>query len=198
MKSVGVTCLAATLLAGTSPSVKAETRDFGSAGGFEVGGWSSTRDEPGACIATFEYEGPGSTKTTLVRRANADQQALVYLTVVNHEWSAKEKETYQLQYVVGDSVYERNAVGIKNDYIYKGFLTGFPADEFLNAYAKASFLHIYLGDTVVDKLSLTGSTAGVALLNRCWSWLLDTERAAQAERDRYKGIPRDPFAKDGE
>ncbi|MBD3746918.1 MAG: hypothetical protein IE932_11975 [Sphingopyxis terrae] len=175
--------------------VNAQTRDFGTAGGFEVGGQASTRDKAGSCIATFDYAGPGSTKTTIFRSAEADDASIVWFNVVNFEWSAKEKDTYELQYWFDDEYYDRTAVGVKMDYIYNGFMTGFPADEFLETYAKASSLHIYMGDTVVDKLSLTGSSAGVALFNRCWTWLQGTERAAQKERDRYKDIPRDPFAK---
>lgn len=175
----------------------AQTRDFGSAGGFQVAGKASTRDEPGGCIALFEYDGPGSTKTTLFRTVKPDHESIVWLTVVNFEWSAKEGETYELSYVFDDGTYDRSAYGVKNDVIYKGFMAGFPADEFLPTYAKSASLNIYMGDTVVDKLKLTGSTAGVALFNRCWTWVLGTERAAQAERDRFKGIPRDPFSKTG-
>lgn len=149
-------------------------------------------------MATFAYEGPGSTKTTIIRQAKGDSQSIVYFSVVNFEWSAKEKEIYALRYAFNDGVYERDAFGIKQDSIYKGFMAGFPADEFIDTYAKSSSLHIYMGDNVVDKLSLSGSAAGMALFNRCWAWVLGTERAAQAERDRYSGIPRDPFAKNGE
>lgn len=85
-------------------------------------------------------------------------------------------------------------MGVKDDTIHKGFLSGFPADEFLSTFAGSKSLHIYMGDTVVDKLSLSGSAAGMALFKRCWIWVTGTERAAQAERDRFRDIPRDPFA----
>ena len=49
--------------------------------------------------------------------------------------------------------------------------------------------------SIVDHLSLKGSAAGVSLFNRCWTWLMATERRAEAERARYKDIPRDPFNK---
>lgn len=175
-------------------SVSAQVRSFGNAGGYDVGGKPSSRDEKGGCIATFEYEGPGSTKTTLFRTLEGDRQDLVFLTVVNYEWSAKEKQTYKLEYAFEGGVYERDAFGVVNDSIYKGFMTAFPADEFLKIYSKSPWFHIYMGDTVVDRLSLKGSTAGVALFNRCWSWVLSTERTANAERKKFEGIPRDPFA----
>ncbi|GAB5349052.1 hypothetical protein TMRO357_02725 [Alteriqipengyuania sp. 357] len=149
-------------------------------------------------MATFEYEGPGSTKTALVRRAATEDRELVFLSVTNYEWSAEEDQSYDLHYVFGDHFYERSAYGVKVDYIYKGFLSAFPADEFLETYAKSKSLHIFMGETVVDKLSLTGSTAGVALFNRCWTWLLGTERAAEAEREKFREIPRDPFADKGD
>lgn len=171
----------------------AEARIFGTAGGFDVAGQPSTRDEKGACIATFEYDGPGSTKTTLYRTLSKDRGDIVWLSVVNYEWSAKEGDMYKLKYIFDDGTYERDAFGIKTDNIYKGFMAGFPADEFLSTYAKSNSLHILMGSNVVDRLKLSGSTAGVALFNRCWSWVLSTERIAQNERDRYKGIPRDPF-----
>ena len=102
----------------------AQTRDFGSAGGFQVAGKASTRDEPGGCIALFEYDGPGSTKTTLFRTVKPDHESIVWLTVVNFEWSAKEGETYELSYVFDDGTYDRSAYGVKNDVIYKGFMAG--------------------------------------------------------------------------
>lgn len=175
----------------------AQVRDFGSAGGFDIAGKASSRDEKGICVATFEYEGPGGTKTTLSRTPDNDFQSIVWLTVANYEWSAKEDEKYNLSYHFADGEYMREASGVVEDRIYKGFIAGFPAEEFLAVYAKSGWLHVYMGDQVIDKLSLSGSGAGVALFNRCWTWLVGTERTAQAERDRFADIPRDPFAKSG-
>jgi len=186
-------CAAVAFIA-TGSGARAETRDFGSAGDYEVFGEASTRDETGGCMAEFEYEGPGSTKTKLFRTISSDDKHLIFLTVVNHEWSAEKGKTYELTYIFGDSFYERESLGVKSDVIYKGFMSAFPADEFLRVFAGSKSLHIHLGDTVVDKLLLSGSAAGVALFNKCWAWVVGTERAAQAERDKYKTIPRDPFA----
>lgn len=198
MKLRNPSILLALAISWSANSVGAQTRDFGSAGDFDVAGKASTRDEPGLCIATFEYEGPGSTKTTVMRRPDPEDRDLVFLTITNYEWSAEAGKSYDLEYVFGDKFYARSALGVKVDYIYKGFIAAFPADEFLQNYAKSESLHIFLGEAVVDKLSLKGSSAGIALFNKCWSWLLGTERAAEAERKKFEDIPRDPFAQEGD
>lgn len=187
--------LAAIAVIAITSGAKAEVRDFGTAGGYEVSGKASTFEEAGLCIAEFVYDGPGSTKTTISRSADAGFTDFVFFTVVNFEWSAKEDAKYDLLYYFNDVNYERQANGVVIDRIYRGFIAPFPAQDFLGHFDRSSFLNIYMGDTVVDRLSLKGSTAGVALFNKCWSWLVTTERAAQAERDKFKDIPRDPFAK---
>jgi hypothetical protein len=175
--------------------IRSETKIFGSAGGYDVAGIASTRDEAGACMAEFSYEGPGNTKTTLFRTVNSERRDLVTLFVVNTEWSAEEGITYNLDYVFNDGTYNREAGGVRKEGIYKGFLASFPSEEFLSTFAKSSYLHIYKEQTVVDKLSLSGSSAGIALFKNCWIWLMTTERAAKVERDKFKNIPRDPFKK---
>ena len=192
MRRPTLAAIAALALASTA---NAEVRDFGTAGGYEVAGQASTFDKAGLCIANFDYDGPGSTKTTISRSAEAGFTDFVFFTVVNFEWSTKEDGKYDLLYYFNDVHYERQANGVVTDRIYRGFIAPFPAQDFLGHFDRSSFLHIYMGDTVVDKLSLKGSSAGVALFNKCWSWLMATERAAQAERDKFADIPRDPFAK---
>lgn len=176
----------------------AETRDFGVAGGYEVGGQASTRERGGGCIATFEYEGPGATKTTIYRTVSDDDADVIYLSIDNYGWSAKRDEKYEIMYVFGESFYKRSAWGIEDRYIRKGFMTGFPAEEFLDVFAREQSLILMMNGSVVDNLSLEGSSAGVSLFKKCWVWALSTERAAEAERERFKSIPRDPFAEQGE
>lgn len=188
-------CIIATAVASISSSpVLAKMRLFGTAGGYEVAGQASTRDEQGGCIATYEYDGQGSTKTTIFRTLKPDVSDVVWLTVVNFEWSAKENQMFALKYSFDQGEYDRDAKGVVRDTIYKGFMSGFPAEEFLSVFARSNSLHITFGDKVVDRLKLDGSTEGIALFKKCWDWAVGTERAAQAERARFRGIPRDPFA----
>lgn len=188
-------CTILGMFSAASPAnAQEEVREFGTAGDYEVFGVGSSRDEAGSCLATFIYEGSGSTKTTLSRIA--DKNDLIYLSVTNSEWTSEEKKEYNLTYQFDGKYYDRTAWGVNFDYVDRGFMTAFPVDDFLAIFSKSSYLNIYMDDVVVDRLSLSGSSAGVSLLNRCWIWLQSTERAARAERDRFKDIPRDPFAEE--
>jgi hypothetical protein len=170
----------------------AETRDFGTAGGYEVVGEASTEGEVGACMATFTYEGSGSTELSLFRKA--DDADFVTLFVTNFLWSANKDKEYKLRYEFDKSFYDRSAKGVQFDNGYSGFLSVFPVPEFFSIYAASTYLHISMDGGNVDRLSLKGSAAGMSLFNKCWAWVLGTERVAESRRNRLKGIPRDPFA----
>jgi hypothetical protein len=66
----------------------------------------------------------------------------------------------------------------------------------MDTFAKSTYLHIYRGDVVVDKLSLEGSAAGRAAFERCWSYAVADDKAKTGERNRWKYIPKDPFDDD--
>lgn len=173
----------------------AQARNFGEAGGYEVVAIESTSEKggDGACVmAEDDFEGPGSTRLRLFRYL--ENPDLIWVTVSNYNWTAKKDQQYQLRYEFDEVEYEREAFGIE-DSIHKGFAAGFPYTDFMKHMARSSRLHIYMGDTLVDKLSMDGSAAGAALFSRCWTYLQADERAKARERARWQDIPKDPFAK---
>lgn len=173
-----------------SSGAGAADRYFGDRGGFEIYGDASTRDKPGSCWMEKSYEGAGSTQQYISWNVTND---IIYVGIVNLEWSAQKDKEYEIDIGINDGTYERTALGFVNGG-YKGFIAGLPRDEFLSDLAKSTYFHVYLRDgTVIDRLSLSGSAAAVVAYKQCVAWVSQTERAAQAERDRFKDIPRDPF-----
>lgn len=172
----------------------AAAKDFGEHGGYEVAGFEGTSEtNRGGCVmAEDDFEGPGGTRLRIFRYVQYPE--LVAVKVENYNWSAKEKEEYELTYQFGGGYYyDRTATGVV-DSIYRGFLALFPYEDFMTTFAKSTFLHIYRGDTVVDKLSLKGSAAGRVAFDRCWSYVVAADAAKARERARWKDIPKDPFA----
>jgi hypothetical protein len=139
---------------------------------------------------TMEYEGEGSTRLSLVIEEDTPN---TYLAINNYRWSTEEGELYDLRYHLGEWVYTLPSVGTKADVIRKGFVTMVNA-EFLGDLAKASGLEITREDVVVDDLSLSGSAAGLAVLERCRTELARDLEQQRRDRERLAHIPADPFA----
>lgn len=84
------------------------------------------------------------------------------------------------------------AVGVVNAG-QKGFVTGV-IDDFEAKFASGSTLYVYLGDKLIDQLSLEGTAAAVESMRRC-NRIVSAELAeARRERERYAHLPEDPFA----
>jgi TonB family protein len=174
-------------------ATSAVAKDFGEHGGYEVVALESTSEtDPAACVmAEDDFEGPGGTRLRLFRYANHPE--LVAVTVDNYNWTAKNDEKYELSYRFDKYYYDRTASGTV-DGNYHGFVAVFPYSDFMDTLAKSGHLHIYTGDTIVDKLSLEGSAAGRAAFERCWTYLIADEKAKARERARWQDIPKDPFS----
>lgn len=183
-------CAALLLAAMASQTV---AKDFGEHGGYQVVAVEGTsKADRGACVmAEDDFEGPGSTRLRLFRYL--ERPELLAVTVENYNWTAKEGEDYDLSYQFDKFYYDRTAKG-EVDGIYHGFTAIFPYSDFIGTFSKSTYLHVYKGDTVVDKLSLSGSAAGRAAFDRCWAYVVADDKAQARERARWDDIPKDPFS----
>jgi len=165
---------------------------FGELGGFDVQANESDAETPnsGSCIMMNEYEGPGDTQLVITRYLNNPD--IVVVTSLNYNWSTKNDQKYKLRYEIDDFYYERETMGFSYGG-KKGFMAGFPSDDFLPTFASGTTFRIFKDDSTVDRLSLTNSAAAVAGFNRCWQYLKADEALKQKERNRFKGIEKDPF-----
>jgi len=153
----------------------------------EAGDWEIHANED-SCGAVTDFEGPGETLVVLLKRTDGR----VVLEVTNLAWTAREDEKYQTAFVLNGYRYSGSAIGTKNG-ARSGFATSFGSD-FAEDFAKGSSLHVYLGDQRIDQLSLEGTAAAVAAIERCLTKVRATAAAAERERQRYAHLPEDPFA----
>lgn len=150
----------------------------------ERGGWTIT-DVDGGCAMGMEFEGPGSSYLLLSK--STDGELLVMLT--NDDWSAKSGERYKVEYVIGEKAFGGGtAIGVRN-----GFVTKF-APNFEGAFSAGQSLHVYLDDKRVDQLSLSGTGAAIAAVNRCLAGVRQRLAAERREKERWAHLPKDPFA----
>jgi hypothetical protein len=193
LRGIGSASILASLL--LSAAAAAGAKDFGEHGGYEVVALEGTSDaDHGGCVmAEDDFEGPGGTRLRLFRYVV--QPDLIAVIVDNYNWTAKEGDKYELSYQFDEYSYDRTANGTV-DGIHHGFVALFPYTDFMGIFAKSTYLHIYMGDTTVDKLSLDGSAAGRAAFERCWSYAVADDKAKTRERNRWKDIPKDPIGGD--
>lgn len=153
-----------------------------------TGGWdiAELRD---ACGMVMEYEGAGDTRLVLLKYADGKTG----LVVSNYGWSSVETQKYDLTLYLDGESYRAQGVGVEPRGGRRGLAIAFGAD-FIQDFAKASSLRIYLGDSLVDQLSLKGSSAALAVLERCVGKVSSRIAAEAREKARLAHIPRDPFA----
>jgi len=153
-----------------------------------TGGWDIGEIDDG-CVMAQEYEGAG--ESTLYLSLEVDGH--LTLAVANSNWSIKEKELYELRFVIGSAEYGgAKSVGTKIG--YKPAILTRMSDAFVADFAKGSGITIYRDQTVVDDLSLSGSGAAVQVLRRCAASVKARLNAEARERARLAHIPADPFA----
>lgn len=139
---------------------------------------------------SLEYEGKGETFLTVGKYL--DGSAL--LVVTNYGWSAKKDEKYDLRFVIDAQEFGGGkSIGVDESNGRKGFATRFGSDFFPSLAGGAGF-KIYMGDTLVDSLTLKGSSAAVAMVDRCLTAMRAVNAAEEHERQRFAHIPDDPFA----
>ncbi|HEX8381813.1 MAG TPA: energy transducer TonB [Sphingomonas sp.] len=171
-------------VAALAMSVPASARDWPRTAGWDI----AEGDE--YCALTSEFEGKGDTELSVAKYL--DGHALVVVT--NFQWSAKKDQEYDLTFVMGDESFGGGAsIGLGESSGRKGFASRFPAD-FIPAFAAASGFKIYMGETLVDSLNLSGSAAALQTVERCLAAKRSVKAAAERERRRFSHIADDPFA----
>jgi TonB family protein len=164
----------------------AHAREWGEAGGWNIG----ESGDGESCGAMMEYEGKGETNLIFLHYVNGR----IVLGATNTGWSADKEKEYDLVYVLNGKTYSGGkSFGLGERYeIRKGFVTGMEP-SFEADFATGSSLQIYLGGTLVDNLSLSGTGAAVARVRQCVAHLRGIKQAAERERQRWAHIPDDPF-----
>lgn len=179
MRGIFIACVAACGLVQAAPA-----RDWPRAGGFDIG------EGADYCFLSSEYQGDGDTE--LMVSLKTDGTAMV--VVQNYNWTAKEGERYDdISVHLSTANYGGGtALGVSNDGRH-GFGTKVPG-KFLDGLAASTYLHVYKGDAVVDRLDLKGSGAAVAMVRRCVATVKAEADAEERKRRRFADIPKDPFA----
>jgi len=154
----------------------------------DAGGWTVVEGND-FCGMSSEYEGKGDTELLLMVDLDDD----VIVSVKNSGWSPVDGQKYDLDfYLNGTSYGGGSAVGDADGY-RKGFIAKFGGD-FAQDFAGGTSLAIYRGDTLVDKLSLRGTAAGMAMVRRCLAAVKADRDAAAREKARFAHIADNPFA----
>ena len=153
----------------------------------EVEGWSVIKEDEG-CSIQMEYEGPGSSKLTFGKT----EAHGIGVMIMNYNWSAEDGEKYETHFALDGTVYSGTAIGV-SDSIWKGFLI-LMEDDFEQHLARGSSLHVYLGETRIDQLSLDGSAAAISAMNRCYARVMREKATERAEKRKWEHLPEDPFA----
>lgn len=159
----------------------------------DAGGWTIVEsDDKKSCFMMMDYEGPGETYLLLSREIDGKN----ILGVSNQGWSIKAGDKFtDVEYHLSNAVFSGGtAFGVEHSAGRRGFATTFGSD-FLPKFAASAYVHIYRGETLVDRLSLAGSSAALAQLSRCLANIKAIAAADAREKARWNSIPKDPFAK---
>lgn len=179
---VRLAAAAAVLGSGATPAAAA---DYGTVGGWDI------MELDVSCAMAMEFEGKGSTKAILYR----DRDGSTMLGIFNDLWSSKENETYDISVELDHSTYgSAKAAGLKLGN-KPGFALTFNADSpFFQEFRSSGGLSVYLGEQIIDDLSLAGTNAAGAETDRCLSRLDRRLGAEERKRAKYDYLPDDPFA----
>lgn len=174
------------LCAAVACAPPAAARDWPTTAGWDVIEYNDD------CAIHLQYEGKGSTELWLFLQTDGDAM----LIVGNDGWSIEKGEKTDLVFGVNGRVYSDGvAVGVSDKFASKkSFATKF-GPEFLTDFAASSSLVILKGDVIVDRLSLRGSGAALAVARRCLNKVRADVAAAAAVKRKYADIADDPFAK---
>lgn len=151
-------------------------------------GWIIVGDEE-SCGMGSDFEGPGNTFLTFHKYLDGKTG----LTVSNANWSAKKDTIYPISYVL-NGVKFSGGISRGSGTRDPGFVS-IMGTEFEHNFAAGHTLHIYLDDQKIDQLSLAGTSAALASVNRCLAGLRMRLAAEQRERERWAHLPKDPFAR---
>ncbi|WP_230781583.1 hypothetical protein [Sphingomonas sp. Leaf37] len=162
----------------------AAARDWPDAGGFEI----HEGDE--FCYLWSEYQGPGESVLSLALRRDKG----VMLMVLNDGWSAVEGKEYKdLSFRLDGVSYDGGLAKGTANAGKRGFIQPMNED-FLPHFVRSTYLHVYKGEKLIDRLTLEGSAAAVSAVQRCLAHVDGLRRGEERERKRYEDIEKDPFA----
>jgi hypothetical protein len=152
-------------------------------------GWEVFRDSK-SCGMTRDYDVPGATQMTVIKYPGGD----IRIMITNTEWSAKRDKLYDISYQVNGTAYGgAKAVGTA-DRARKGFVSTFVAG-FAEDFTKGSTLRVLLSGEEIERLSLGGSGAAMALVDQCLVRVRASLSAAEREKEERAELPKDPFAR---
>lgn len=174
----GIACLAT----GSSASADDWAQD--------VQGWTVGRSGDD-CLMTMDYEGAGATQVTLHIDGDSSDDTFIFIT--NYGWSAKKGAEYELDYQFDEWRLTRLGLGVATNSIRKGFISKMD-EKMTEQFVRSSSLRIEMGNTLIDQLSLKGTAAAVAVLERCRKQVRADVARKRAEEARLAHIPSDPFA----
>jgi hypothetical protein len=153
----------------------------------DVAGWLVVR-RPEGCAMGTQFAGPGNTYLVVHKRVGGD----VYLSITNDRWSAREDEPYKVSYQVNGREYsDGTTVGYRSGSA-RGFWSSMGAG-FERDLAAGTDLSVFLDGEFIRKLSLRGTGAALAAVDRCVAGL--RSQAPAGRREKGAEVPKDPFAK---
>lgn len=187
----------ATMAAVVTPAY-AETKDYGTVAGFDIVGEVGTPTSPGSCLMTTEYEGPGDTNLSISTYQMDDSiesaDTRIGFIITNSNWTSVKGQQYpDITMEVNGFEYSGTMVGMKLS-SQMGFGRIYEMD-ILNDIAAGKNIRLYRNEKLFESLNLDGSGAAIQTFRRCMA-ARSTEMAnARRERDRFKHLDLDPFAK---
>jgi TonB family protein len=151
-------------------------------------GWRLSRTDQ-LCGMSMTYNRPGQTDITFVKSV----KGWLVVQVINRSWTTREGAPYQINYQVnGRVLYGERSVGAA-DGVKKGYLTKLRPD-FEQALAAGHSLRLYIGDQLVEDLSLTGAAAAINAVNQCLEGLRANRTAAVTGKAPLAPMPTVPLA----
>lgn len=154
----------------------------------KIAGWTVVSGKE-TCGMVAEFEGKGTTYFTFVMNLDGTSA----LVLENSRWTIENEHKYEILYELNGSSYEgASSVGISGIGKRPGFVTKFDKN-FVDDLAAGSSLSITMGEALVDKLSLDGTSAAISSVRKCLQKVQEDVDAIEAERLRWAHIADDPF-----
>lgn len=189
MKIMTTICAIALASLACSLPAKAETKTT------YIQGWEIMEEDEG-CVMKMVYEGQGATSFIYVKTLELDSAFFVS----NYNWTPQDGEFYKITFDVDGDYYQGRGMGSYLD--GRNGIFGEMIPQFEKSLIKGDYIHIYLENTLIDKLTLGGSASAIAAVNTCYERLLKVEvnrkkveEERKKEEERWKHLPLNPFAK---
>lgn len=155
----------------------------------ESGGWQIVRGDE-ACSMSMSYEGPGSTELAIYTGEDTEKTSIF---VTNYGWSIAKNQVMWFGFQVDDNLHTMPGAGTSINYS-NGFMVDADA-ALLQDIARGSNLTILNEEGLIDSLSLKGSSAALAIFEKCRREVRQEVARRRADEARLAHIPADPFAK---